>query len=230
MKTERLDGPLESLLVVPDDFDPAGGFPLVVLLHGYGADMHDLAGLAPEIDPHGYAYLLPNAPLTAFTGGDPTARAWYERGGAESPQAVRFARDRLQALLEAVWPSQGTPPGKTVLAGFSQGGNLALRHGLPSPEVFAGVASLAGSLSKLDDLAPELPAKRGQRLFVAHGYRDATVPYQVGRNLADYLARQGYRPEFQSYTIGHGITRPVLDDLRRWLVATVRPIRTPIEE
>lgn len=225
MRTERRTGALDHLVLVPDDFDPAAGHPLVVLLHGYGADMTDLADLGPTLDPAGYVYLLPDGPLAAFAGTNPTARAWYERGGAETADGVRLARERLQALLEEAWPSLGTPPGRTVLVGFSQGGNLALRHGLASPTDFAGVASIAGSLSQLTDLTPELPASRTQRLFLAHGYRDTVVPYRVGRDLADYLQRHGYRPEVHSYTIGHTITRPVVDDLRRWLTATARPVR-----
>jgi len=111
-----------------------------------------------------------------------------------------------------------------VLIGFSQGGNLAMRYGLAAPEIFAGVASLAGSLSRFDEVTPELPARRDQRLFIAHGYRDMVVPFQVGRNLVDALQRNGYRPEFRAYTIGHMLNTPLVDDLRRWLLATVAPV------
>lgn len=230
MIVEVAQGPLEYLSLVPDSFSEVGNYPLVVLLHGYGADMHDLAELGPTIDSTEYVYVLPNGPQAAFVGMDPSMRAWFERGGEESPEGVALARERLQALLEVVWKRFGTSAGQTVLVGFSQGGNLALRHGLPAPQHFAGIASIAGSLRRVDDLTATLPPDRSQRLFLAHGYRDTTVPYTVGRLQADYLQRHGYRFELQSYTMGHSITRPVVEDLRRWLTATCRPRRIPNPE
>jgi phospholipase/carboxylesterase len=224
MRTERTTGgPLDYLSLVPEDFTPAAGFPLVVLLHGYGSNMDDLAHLAAVLHTTGYAHVVPNGPLEAFHATDDSMRAWYERGGDETPAGVALARARLAAFLPEVWQRFGTPPGRTVLLGFSQGGNLATRHGLPSPDDFAGVAVLAGSLKKLDQLTPELPTLRSQRVFIAHGYRDAVVPFQVGRDLVDFLQRHGYQPEFHGYTIQHTITTPLVDDLRRWLVRTLPP-------
>jgi phospholipase/carboxylesterase len=221
MRTERHSGALEYLSLVPDEFTPSAGYPLVVHLHGYGSNMEDLAHLAAVLHPSGYVHVVPNGPLAAFLATDDSMRAWYERGGEETAEGVTMARSLLREFLSDVRQRFGTPPGQTVLVGFSQGGNLAIRHGLPAPDEFAGVAVLAGSLKKLDDLTPELPAGRSQRIFVAHGYRDMVVPYQVGRNLVDYLQRRGYQPEFRAYSIQHTITTPVVDDLRRWLLATI---------
>jgi phospholipase/carboxylesterase len=228
MRTERNGGPLEYISLVPDDFDPVAGYPLLVLLHGYGSNMDDLAHLAAVLHPTGYVAVVPNGPLTAFLATDESMRAWYERGGEETPEGVAQARSMLGEFLSVARKRFSTPPGRTVLIGFSQGGNLAVRHGLPAPEEFAGIAVLAGSLRQREQLTAELPPTRSQRLFVAHGYRDAVVPYQVGRDLVDYLQRHGYQPEFRAYTIQHTITTPVVDDLRRWLVATVKPIETEL--
>lgn len=224
MRTERTTGgPLDYVTLLPDDFDPAAGYPVVVLLHGYGSNMDDLAHLAAVLHPTGYVCVAPNGHRAAFLTTDDTMRAWYERGGDETPEGVAVARERLRAFFPEVWQRYGTPPGRTVLLGFSQGGNLAARYGIAAPDDFAGVAILAGSLKQLDQLTPELPARRTQRVFIAHGYRDAVVPFQVGRDLADYLQRNGYQPEFHGYTIQHTITTPLVDDLRRWLVRTLPP-------
>ena len=64
--------------------------PAIVCLHGYGANMEDLTGLASALDPTGYQYVFPNGPLPAFDGADLSMRTWYERGGNESPEAVTF--------------------------------------------------------------------------------------------------------------------------------------------
>jgi predicted esterase len=93
---------LEYLAICPDGYEEGTPYPLVIWLHGFGADMHDLADLAAAVDPPGYLHVLPNAPPGGFGGTESTVRAWYERGGKETPEAVRLAMASLDTLVREV--------------------------------------------------------------------------------------------------------------------------------
>lgn len=107
---------LDSLTVYPDGYVEGKAYPLIILLHGFGANKDDLSELAPVIDRTGYLYVLPDAPIAAAD--DPTMRAWYERGGKESPDAVREALAALGEFVGEVIARFHVPPGRTLLAGF----------------------------------------------------------------------------------------------------------------
>jgi phospholipase/carboxylesterase len=211
---------LRYLAVLPEGHAEGTPLPAVICLHGYGANMHNLAVLTPLLDPAGRVFLFPDAPLPAFDGADLSARAWIEADGDESPQAVEEALDAFVGEALGRYPA---PPGKVVLLGFSQGGALALRYGIPRPETFAGVVSLSGSLGRLADLDHLLPARRDQSVFVAHGRRDNLVPCEWSRRLAQYLDRHGYPTTFKTYAMGHQITPRLLADLRGWLKGVLPP-------
>ena len=186
---------LDYLTVYPDDCVEGKPYPLILLLHGFGANKDDLSGLASVIDRTGYVYVLPDAPLAAAD--DPTIRAWYERGGKESPEAVREALAALDGFVGEIIARFHVPPGRALLAGFSQGGAMSLRYGLPRSDLFAGIAVLSGSLRKVDDLHAGLPTERKQPIFVAHGQHDSMVPFEWSRDLVAFLEAQGYRPDLQ---------------------------------
>src|SRR5262245_50044443 len=137
---------LEYLAVYPEGYRDGAAYPLLIWLHGFGADMYDLAPLADAVHPSGYLHVLPNAPLGGFGGPEGTVRAWFERGGKERPESVKLALPALDAFVQEVLAKFRAQPGQALLVGFSQGGNLALRYGLPRPEVFAGLAALSCSL------------------------------------------------------------------------------------
>lgn len=213
----RVDrGPsLAYLTVYPDGYAEGKPYPLIILLHGFGANKDNLSDLAPLIDRTDYIYVLPDAPLSAAD--EPTIRAWYERGGKESPAAVREAIASLDGFVKEVIARFRVPAGRVLLGGFSQGGAMSLRFGLPRPDLFAGIAVLSGSLRQLDDLTPTLPVERTQPLFVAHGRHDTMVPFEWSKDLVAYLEAQGYRPTYKAYPIDHEISPALLRDLRNWI-------------
>jgi phospholipase/carboxylesterase len=212
---------LEYLTVYPDAYDASRAYPLIFCLHGYGASMDDLTGLAPVLNPTGYLYVFPNAPLPAFDGADANMRAWYERGGEESPSTVQSALRSLDGLVQEVVQRYRVAAGQAALLGFSQGGAMALRYGLPRPERFAGIAVLSGSLRRLDDLRPDLPAGRGQPIFVGHGTEDSLVPAEYSHRLVAFLQDAGYRPFARTYRMDHEISPTEIKDLRDWLQKTL---------
>ena len=139
LQARQIDGnSLSYLFVEPDDYDDTLEYPTVVLLHGYGASMSDLAGLAPAIDRTGYVYLFPNAPIPMQIGIGMTGYAWTPPGGDGTDHATERAEDLLAGFFDEVMERHGITEGGMVMGGFSQGGMMTYRFGLPRPEMFAG--------------------------------------------------------------------------------------------
>ncbi len=214
---------LEYLTVFPDDYEAGASYPMIICLHGRGADMRDLAGLAPAIDQRGYLYVCPNAPVTVSIGPGYTGRAWYEPGGNPSPAAMEQALTALDGVVRDVFAEYRVPAGQAILLGFSQGGGMTYRYGMLRPETFAGLAILSGALRNAEALLPHLPATRDQRLFIAHGTHDPMLPVELSRDAVDFLEAQGYRPLYREYPMGHEINLEVLNDLVPWLHASLPP-------
>jgi phospholipase/carboxylesterase len=226
-------GPLTYFLVEPDDYDEGAAYPLIVLLHGFGANMYDLAGLAPAIGARGYMYACPNAPYAVDLGGGAVGFSW-SRGRPGLPDLAEggpapsgpSAEERLAAFFDEVRREARTEPGRVVLAGFSQGGGLALRFGLPRPDDFAGVAVLSGAFRGSDDVRATLPERRDMPIFMAHGLYDPMVTVQRGQETRAFLEEAGYRPEYHEYEMAHEISEEVIYDLVPW-VRRVLPAGQP---
>jgi len=208
---------LEYLTLYPDAYNAEKPHPLIVCLHGFGANIEDLTSLVSAIDPCGHLYVFPNGPVAAVNEADDSLRAWYERGGNESPEAVRFALQAFDSFVQEVLERYRVPASKVVLLGFSQGGAVALRYGLPRPDRFAGIAVLSGSLRQVEDLRPDLPAERKQPIFVGHGTWDSLVPVEYSHKLVAFLEGEGYRPFFRTYPMDHQVSLAELRDLGPWV-------------
>ena len=216
---------LEYLTVFPDNYEAERPYPVVVCLHGRGADMRDLAGLAPAIDQTGYLYVCPNAPVTISIGPGYTGQAWYEPGGNPSPAAMEQALKALDGVVRETFDQHRVAPGQAILLGFSQGGAMTYRYGMLRPEMFAGLVILSGALRNPEALLPHLPEGRGQGIFIAHGTHDPVVSVDLSRNAVTFLEAQGYRPLYREYPMGHEITQEVLNDLIPWMHETLPPKR-----
>jgi len=220
---ESQSATLPYLTVFPDHYDAEQPYPVIVCLHGRGADMRDLAGLAPAIDQSSYLYVCPNAPVTISIDPGYTGQAWYEPGGTPSPAAMEQALTALDGAIRDVFAHYRVAPGQALLLGFSQGGAMTYRYGMLQPEMFAGLVILSGALRNPEGLLPHLPAQRDQRIFIAHGTHDAVVPVELSRSAADFLEAQGYQPLYREYPMGHEITQEVLSDLTPWIHTTLPP-------
>ena len=228
MQTEEHPGQgLKYLTVVPDGYLPEKRYPLIIMLHGFGANMQDLAGLAPVINQRGYVYAFPNAPLAFELGGGYTGWGWTPRGPDATAENIRSAEELLGGFFDQVFQQFKTDPGQAVLMGFSQGGGMTYRCGLERDSAFAGLAALSATLPDRDTLAAKLPASRDQKIFIAHGRRDPTIAIDRAEAAREFLEGAGYAPEYHEYEMGHEISGEVIDDLVPWLARVLPPLDQP---
>ena len=223
MNAEVIEGgALEYVLVTPGGFAPGAGWPLVVLMHGFGANMYDLANLAPAIDPTGYVYAFPNAPYRlAGMGGF----SWSgDRPGAVEPEGPQLSvEERLESFTADVFDRTKVASGNAVLGGFSQGAGLSLRHGLVRPETFKGLVVLSGFFRDADLVRPKLPQERTQPIFLVHGRQDTMIALDQALENKRFLESEGYAPEYHEYDMPHTIYPEVIQDLVPWLHRVLPP-------
>ncbi len=228
MNARRIEGnSLTYLVVEPDDYDDTLDYPVVTLLHGFGASMTDLAGLSPSIHRTGYLYLFPNAPIPLQIGQGMVGYAWTPPGGgSESEAAGERAEELLAGFFEEVEQRHGGTDGGIVMGGFSQGGMMTYRFGLPRPDKFAGLVVLSGRVPSPEGMAARLPERRDQHIFVAHGVRDAMIDVADARASLEFLESNGYAPKYGEYGMGHEINGDVMADLVPWLSDVMPPLQT----
>ena len=232
MNTQVFEGnALPYVLVTPTGFTTDVRYPLVVFLHGFGASMHDLAGIADAIDSAAYVYAFPNAPYRVDLGGGIAGYSWdvVERSvqpvrpGPPAPSGLPPFDAPLQTFLDEVIAQTGAIPGRVVLGGFSQGGGAVLHFGLPRPEAFCGLAALSASFNPVYGLPERLPASRDQSIFLAHGANDPCISVDHARTTKAFLEGAGYAPSYHEYDIAHAIAPQELHDLAAWLHDVLPP-------
>ena len=198
----------------------------VIWLHGLGADGHDFEPLVPVLGLPAalpVRFVFPHAPMRPVTiNGGMVMRAWYDirpEGGErrEDAAGVREAQARVEALI-ARERARGIAAGRMVLAGFSQGGAMALHTGLRHAEGLAGILALSCFLPVADTLAGEAsPANRAVPIFMAHGTRDDIIPLARARRARDVLLSLGYGVQWHEYPMPHSVSDTEVADVSRWL-------------
>jgi phospholipase/carboxylesterase len=197
----------------------------VIWLHGLGADGYDFVDIVPRLGLKAIAtrFVFPHAPMRPVTiNGGAVMRAWYDvRGDAgvrrEDEAGVRESQQRVEALI-AREKTRGIPARRIALAGFSQGGAMALQTGLRHPERLAGIMALSCFLPLADKVAAEAaPANRDVPIFMAHGTHDPLIPLARAREGHDLLTSLGYRIEWHEYPIPHSVSDAEIRDISAWL-------------
>ena len=222
--TEHQGKALTYLTVLPDSYDPGRQYPLVVLLHGFGANMRDLAGLCPAIDRQRYVYICPNGPIPVQVGLGMLGYAWTPPGESGTPEDAQRAEEMLATLVDEVMERRRVEPEQVILGGFSQGGMMTYRLGLPNPGMFRGLAVLSSKVPDPEALRLRLPTTRTQAIFIAHGTGDTMISVEDARESRRFLEAEGYRPEYREYSMGHEINQEVLSDLVPWIHSVLSTI------
>jgi len=160
--------------------------------------------------------------------GGAVMRAWYDVTGLggvrrEDEQGVRTSQRNIEALIERE-KTRGLAAGQIVLAGFSQGGAMALQTGLRHPERLAGLIVLSSFLPLAHALGTEAsPANRDVPIFMAHGTNDPMIPLARGREARDRLLALGYHVEWHEYPMPHSVCAEEIADLSGWLRGALPP-------
>ena len=195
----------------------------IIWMHGLGADGNDFAPLADEIElPFAVRYIFPHAPMMPVSiNGGYVMRAWYDISDAairrEDEDGVRASQQSVEILLTRE-KARGIGASRIVLAGFSQGGAIALQTGLRHGERLAGVMALSTYVPLADRLAKEAnPANRGVPIFMAHGTADPMIPFARAQASRDLLLQQGYAVEWHEYLMQHSVCPQEIADIAKWL-------------
>lgn len=195
-------------------------------MHGLGADGNDFMPIVPMLGLPDVRFVFPNAPVMPVTiNGGMVMPAWYdiktlERGPDREPEAdVRASAQHIEALL-AREAERGTPPGKTVLAGFSQGAAMALHVGVRHAQTLAGIIVLSGYRLLADTILAERSAANTRTpMLFCHGTMDDVLPVDSGRSAHDFMAEHGNAEaiEWHEFPIAHSVSEDEISVVARWL-------------
>ena len=198
----------------------------IIWMHGLGADGHDFEPLVPELLEDGMPslrFVFPHAPLRPVTiNNGYQMRAWFDiigidRRSAEDFEGIAATAAAIDGLIKQE-NERGVATARIALAGFSQGGAMALHIATRHPEQFAGVIALSCYLPLSKDLATtRSAANQTTPVFMAHGIQDPVVPYALGDESRQLLQAAGYPVEWHSYPMPHALCEPEVTDLRAWL-------------
>ena len=216
----------EDAVVLSPEGRPADA--AVIWMHGLGADGHDFVPLVPELRlPPSAAirFVFPHAqvrPVTINNGY--SMRAWYDitsltAAGRDDEVGIRESAQRILAYITRERIA-GVASNRIVLAGFSQGGAVALYTGLRHDEPLGGILALSTYLPLKAQLPAEAhPANRRVPILMCHGTRDPVVTHAIGSASRDALTAQGYDVDWREYPMEHSLCPPEIADLTAWLKA-----------
>jgi phospholipase/carboxylesterase len=233
MRTRRVDSQ-EEVIIEPAS---GGADAAVIWMHGLGADGYDFVPMVPQLPLPPTArlrFVFPHAevrPVTVNAGY--AMRAWYDireltPAGRDDEAGLAAVRPRIERYIERE-QAAGIPAGRIVLAGFSQGGAVALHVGLRHTVRLGGMICLSGYLPMRERLAAELaPANRATPILMCHGREDVVVLPTFGEQSRDALLAAGLPVDWRQYSMGHHLCEPEIHDIAAWLTfhLDLAPIET----
>ena len=198
----------------------------VIWLHGLGADGHDFEPIVPQLVRPGerpLRFVFPHAPIRAVTiNGGSAMRAWYDivaldRRAAEDDNGIRASQALIETLIRGE-NARGIATERVVLAGFSQGGSLALFTGTRYPERLAGIMGLSCyQLLATHFDAERVAANQSTPIFLAHGMQDPVVAPALGEEACRQLQKAGYAVDWHAYGMPHAVCPQEVTDIAVWL-------------
>lgn len=192
---------LRYVLHVPSQRSDTDELPLVVMIHGRGADMNDLADLAPMLDTAGsLRFVFPNAPrpFEAYPGMT-FGWTWFD-GWPPEDASVSKSRATLLGFIDEL--VQRYPTSKLIVSGFSQGAMMSLDAGLRTQQNLAGIIGMSGGLYEHN---LDLAAAKKVPILIAHGSDDEVVPVMYARRARMTLEGAGFDVEYHEYPMGHQV-------------------------
>lgn len=197
----------------------------VIWLHGLGADGHDFEPVVPALGLPGrlaVRFVFPHAPVRPVTINMGTRmRAWYDivalDGRREDDTGIRASQQRIEELIEREC-SRGIAARRIVLAGFSQGGAIALHAGLRHAARLGGIMALSTYLPLAGTLdAERRAANAGLPILMVHGLHDEMIGIARARSSRAALEALGYALEWREYPMGHAVCPEEIAAIGDWL-------------
>lgn len=198
----------------------------VVWLHGLGADGHDFVPIVPELRlpaDHRIRFIFPHAPVRRVTlNGNMPMRAWFDiygldRDGPQDSEGIEAARQRVRGRIGDL-VDDGIPAARIVLAGFSQGGAVAMHTALRMPESLGGLLPLSTYLPLASTLtAATATAPTSLPILMMHGQFDPVLPLPLGQAARDQLSGLGYSVDWRDYPMQHQVCMEQITEIGRWL-------------
>ena len=214
----QTDLSLRYLVNVPSRRPDTDPMPMVIMIHGRGADANDLADLAPMLDPPGGArFVFPNAPrpFEAYPGMT-FGWTWFD-GWPPEPRSFAESRAVLLRFLDEI--TAKVPTTSLVVSGFSQGAMMALDAGLRTAQNVAGVIAMSGGLYESD--LPDLRAKKHIPVLISHGSLDEVVPVNNARRARLVLEDAGLDVDYHEYPMGHQVVTEEVAVVKAFIAARV---------
>ncbi len=195
----------------------------IIWMHGLGADGHDFMPLVPELKRFRSTFIFPHAPMRPVTiNNRAVMRAWYDIYSLDCMQkedeaGLMASRNQIHALIASM-ESEGFKSTDIVLAGFSQGGVMALLAGLSYERPLKAIIALSCYLP-LAAQWPGLgnPANQTTPIFMAHGNWDEMLPCTLAKQHATQLTQLGYHVAWHEYPMGHSVCADEVADIRKFL-------------
>lgn len=199
----------------------------IIWLHGLGANGNDFEPFIQELqipEEIPIRFILPNAPNRPVTVNDGISMpAWYDIVDVSldkkvDKENIKISSEQITTLIE-LEIEKGIPSHKILLAGFSQGGVIALYTGLRYSKPLAGIMALSTYLAPQENLESEIsPANSSIPIFMAHGTLDPIVPLSVAENSKTKLMSLNYSVDWKTYPMAHSVCLQEGLDIRNWLL------------
>ena len=207
---------------------------VIIWLHGLGADGNDFVPVVKQLDitrNKGVRFVFPHAPYRSVTiNGGMTMRAWYDvmtldRNGIQDEIGIQKSSTFLEELIQREY-DRGIAYNKIIIAGFSQGGAIALYTGLRYPKKLGGLIALSTWIPLEEKIKNELGKDNSQPLnlpiFLAHGEYDQVIPFEFGEISKKLIEKVGFKVNWNSYPIEHSVSQQEISDIGLWLSEILR--------
>ena len=204
--------------------------PTVILFHGFGANMHDLAGLQDLLTPENKKvnWIFPNGPYSVPIGPGWTGQAWWPLQLSSLPSdwsdVTPNTLPELLPALQDFFKSLNRPWNKIILGGFSQGAMLATDLYLHAPETPLGLISFSGSLIRKSVWSEKIKQRQNQKIFLSHGEQDAVLPIRGTQMLIELMRKNNISTDFVSFRGAHEIPVNVCERAQKYIAERTKDL------